>query len=61
MHWEIIKRLTKTGIYISTIKSFEFNEECKDKTYNEALKYATHKNKMSFIKKYYYEVEFNWE
>jgi hypothetical protein len=61
MKWEVVKRETKTGMYISTMKFFEFDEESKDKVYNKALKYSRHKNKISFIKKYYYEVEFNWK
>ncbi|AZV56361.1 hypothetical protein [Clostridium sp. AWRP] len=61
MKWEVVKRQTKTGMYISTIRSFEFDKKSKDKVYDEALKYAKHKNKTSFIKKYYYEVEFNWQ
>ncbi|OAA94465.1 hypothetical protein [Clostridium coskatii] len=61
MKWEIVKRQTKTGMYISTIKSFEFDKESKGELYDKALKYAEHKNKMSFIKKYYYQVEFNWK
>ncbi|MFL0196610.1 hypothetical protein ACJDU8_13740 [Clostridium sp. WILCCON 0269] len=61
MYWEVIKRQTKTGMYVDIVKAFEFNEETKEVVHNQALKYAKRKNRLDFMKKYYYEVEFNWK
>ncbi|WP_368490457.1 hypothetical protein [Clostridium sp. BJN0013] len=61
MYWEVIKRQTKTRMYIDTIKTFKFDEETKDAMYNQALNYAKWRNKLGITKKYYYEIEFDWK